>query len=146
VTRDGNISVPQSLAVAAAQPGVFATNQAGSGQGVILKADGVTIAQPATPAKVGEALTIYCTGLGAVSPSVASGVPAPTSPLSRTVNPVTVTIGGQTAMVLFAGLTPGSAGLYQVNAVVPAGVSGDTVPVVMSVSGQTSPMVTISVH
>jgi trimeric autotransporter adhesin len=146
VTRDGNISVPQSLVVAAAQPGVFATNQAGSGQGVILKADGVTIAQPATPAKVGEALTIYCTGLGAVSPSVASGVPAPTSPLSRTVNPVTVTIGGQTAMVLFAGLTPGSAGLYQVNAVVPAGVSGDTVPVVMSVSGQTSPMVTISVH
>jgi trimeric autotransporter adhesin len=146
VTRDGNISVPQSLVVAVAQPGVFTTNQSGIGQGVILKADGVTIAQPGTPANVGEALTIYCTGLGAVSPAVASGVPAPTSPLSRTVNPVAVTIGGQNATVLFAGLTPGSAGLYQVNAVVPAGVSGDTVPVVMIVSGQTSPTVTISVH
>lgn len=147
VTRDGIISVPQSLVVAAAQPGVFTTNQAGTGQGVILKADGVTIAQPATPAKVGEALTIYCTGLGAVNPSVAAGVPAPTSPLSRTVNLVTVRIGGLDASVLYSGLTPGSAGLYQVNAVVPAGVAlGDAVPVVMTIAGQSSPSVTISVH
>jgi uncharacterized protein (TIGR03437 family) len=146
VTRDGNISVPQSLVVAAAQPGVFTTNQAGTGQGVILKADGVTVAQPATPAQVGEAITIYCTGLGAVTPAVASGAKAPTSPLSQTVNPVKVTIGGQNANVLFAGLTPGSAGLYQVNAVVPAGVSGDAVPLVLTTSGQTSSTVTLSVH
>jgi uncharacterized protein (TIGR03437 family) len=146
VQRDGNISVPLSLAVAATQPGVFTTNQAGTGQGVILKSDGVTIAQPGTPAHVGEALTIYCTGLGAVSPPVAAGAPAPASPLSTTVNPVAVQIGGQSAHVMFAGLTPGSAGLYQVNAVVPAGVSGDAVPVVLTSAGQASLPVTISVH
>jgi uncharacterized protein (TIGR03437 family) len=45
-------------------------------------------------------------------------------------------------------LAPGFAvGLYQVNVVVPAGVAaGDSVPVVVSVAGQSSPPVTISVR
>jgi len=43
--------------------------------------------------------------------------------------------------VTFSGLTPGDPGLYQVNAVVPSGiVTGDAVPVVISVAGQTSPI------
>jgi len=76
------------------------------------------------------------------------GAPAPTMPpLSTTVNPVTVTIGGKTAQVAFSGLTPGYAGLYQVNVVVPGGITtGDTVPVVLSVAGQTSPSVTVAVR
>ncbi len=40
----------------------------------------------------------------------------------------------------FSGLAPSFAGLYQVNAVVPAGVTpGNDVPVVLSVSGQDNP-------
>jgi len=63
------------------------------------------------------------------------------------VNEVGVTIGGQAAPVTFSGLTPGYAGLYQVNAVVPSGITtGDAVPVVLSVAGQTSPPVTIAVR
>jgi len=63
------------------------------------------------------------------------------------VNPVTVTIGGVDAAVLFAGLAPGFAGLYQLNVVVPGGVSaGDAVPVVVSVAGQASPPVTLAVQ
>ena len=56
-------------------------------------------------------------------------------------------IGGQPAQVLFSGLTPAFAGLYQVNAVVPSGIAiGDTVPVTITVAGQTSQTsVTISV-
>jgi len=51
------------------------------------------------------------------------------------------------AQVAFSGLTPGFAGLYQVNAVVPSGIAaGDTVPVVLSVAGQTSPAVTMAVR
>jgi len=57
-----------------------------------------------------------------------------------------VTIGGQPAPVSFSGLTPGYPGLYQINAVVPSGVSGDAVPVVVSVTGQTSPPVTMAVQ
>ncbi len=90
---------------------------------------------------------VYSTGLGDVSPPIGTGQPAPsTEPLARTVNPVTVTIGGVSAQVLYAGLAPGYAGLYQVNALVPAGVSpGNQVPVVLSVAGQNSPAASVSV-
>src|ERR1035437_9880379 len=148
VQHGATLSVPQSLVVAQAQPGIFTSNQQGTGQGSIVKSDQVTLAQPGTPASIGETIVIYCTGLGAVTPAVKEGSPAPTTPpLSTTVNPVTVTIGGKAAQVAFSGLTPGYAGLYQVNVVVPTGITtGDAVPVVLSVAGQTSPAVTMAVR
>ena len=147
VQRDNILSVPQQLVVASAQPGVFTVNQQGTGAGVIFKSDGVTLAQGATPALVGETAVIYCTGLGAVTPPLLAGAPAPASPPSTTVNPVTVTIAGLNADVSFSGLAPGFAGLYQVNAVVPngsdAGGANDEVPVTLTVNGHVSPPVTI---
>ena len=147
VQHGTTLSVPQSLVVAPAQPGIFTVNQQGTGQGSIVKSDGVTLVQQGTPASAGDTIVIYCTGLGAVTPPVKEGTPAPTTPpLSTTVNPVTVTIGGQQAPVAFSGLAPGYAGLYQINVVVPSGVAtGDAVPVVLSIAGQTSPPVTIAV-
>jgi uncharacterized protein (TIGR03437 family) len=148
VQNGGTLSVPQQLVVAQAQPGIFTVNEQGTGQGSILHSDGVTLAQPGTPASIGDTVVIYCAGLGAVNPAVAAGAPAPSvPPLSTTVNTVTVTIGGQPARVTFSGLTPGYPGLYQVNAVVPGGiVTGDAVPVVIGVAGQTSPAVTMAVQ
>jgi uncharacterized protein (TIGR03437 family) len=82
-----------------------------------------------------------------VTPPVAAGSPAPLTSTSHTVNPVTVTIGGVPANVFFAGLTPGSIGLYQVNATVPSGVApGNQVPVVLTAAGQQSKPVTIAVQ
>jgi uncharacterized protein (TIGR03437 family) len=47
---------------------------------------------------------------------------------------------------LFAGLAPEFAGLYQVNAIVPSGITpASDVPLVISVAGQTSAPVTIAV-
>jgi uncharacterized protein (TIGR03437 family) len=146
VQRDNLLSIPEQLVIAAAQPGVFTVNQQGSGQGVVFKSDGITLAQPGTPAVARETVVIYCTGLGAVNPAIPEGAEPPVLPLSNTVNPVTVTIGGQDAPVSFSGLTPGFPGLYQVNAVVPDGVSGDAVPIVVSVAGQVSPAVTLAVQ
>jgi len=98
------------------------------------------------PVKAGDALVIYCAGLGAVSTPVANDAAAAAAPLSQTGIP-TVTIGHKPARVLFSGLTPGFAGLYQVNVKVPADVTpGDEVPVVIGIAGQTSPVVTISVR
>ena len=58
-----------------------------------------------------------------------------------------MTVGGIRAEVLFAGLAPGFAGLYQVNAILPDGVgSGDIVPVVLRTQGQVSPPATIAVR
>jgi uncharacterized protein (TIGR03437 family) len=146
VQNGSTLSVPLTLVVASAAPGIFAVNSQGTGQGSIVKSDGVTLAQAGTPALIGETIVIYCTGLGAVTGNVAAGTAAPSSPPATTVNPVAVTIGGQPAAVVFSGLTPGFAGLYQVNAVVPSGVTaGNSVPVTVSAAGQTSPAVTIAV-
>jgi uncharacterized protein (TIGR03437 family) len=145
VRRGTTQSVPEEFTVATAQPGIFTTNRQGFGQGVILRSDQRTLAQPGTPAARGEVIVIYCAGLGPVEPRVEPGQPAPV-PAARTVNPVSLLIGSKTAQVVFAGLTPGFAGLYQVNAVVPQDAqTGDAVPVTLSVAGQVSPVVTMAV-
>ena len=67
--------------------------------------------------------------------------------LTSTVNPVTVTIGGVAVQVQFAGLTPGFAGLYQVNAMVPDGVPpGAAVVLSIAEAGQLSSPVTMAVR
>jgi uncharacterized protein (TIGR03437 family) len=145
VKRGNSISVPQTFTVSAAQPAIFTIDQSGRGQGAIVDVNNVVVGA-GNAASAGDTVVIYCTGLGPVSPGVAAGSPAPSQPLSQTVNPVTVTIGDQAAQVAFAGLTPGFSGLYQVNAVVPQGVTpGNTVPVVLSAVGQTGPAVTMAV-
>ena len=99
------------------------------------------------PATSGDTLVIYCAGLGGVNPAVPDGSAAPSSPPSRTINPVTVTIAGQTAPVAFSGLVPGFAGLYQVNVTVPSGISpAADVPLVVTVGGASSPAVTLAIR
>jgi len=147
VSRGDTIAVAETLTVTSAQPGIFTKTQTGTGQGAIVKQDGVTLAESGTAAKRGEVVIIYCSGLGPVSPAVEAGRAAPSSPLSSVVNPVTVTIGGQQAQVLFAGLAPGFSGLYQVNAVVPAGSpTGDSVELTIEAASQKSRPVTIAVQ
>jgi uncharacterized protein (TIGR03437 family) len=155
VQRDNVQSLPEQLLIAAAQPGVFTVDASGSGQGVIFKSDGGTLAQPVAcntadypcaPANAGETITIQCTGLGVVSPPVPAGTPPPDSPISSTVNPVSVTIGGLDAQATVGALIPGRPGVYQVKATVPNGVTGDALPVVVTVAGQSSPAVTMSVQ
>ena len=99
------------------------------------------------PAKTGDVLVIYTSGMGLTNPAVADGASSPSSPLANTKDPVTVTIGGVQTPVLFAGLVPGFAAFYQINVQVPSGISpGDQVPVVLSISGQASPPVNMKVQ
>ena len=146
VIRGLTYSVPVPVDIAPAQPSLFA-----SGGQVITQAFRGTSApflvSPQAPAAVGDTLVLYGAGLGATTPSVIEGVISPASPLPQTAAPTTVTIGGQPAPVSFAGLTPGFVGLYQINAVVPSGVPvGNSVPVVVSVAGQTSPLGTVAIR
>jgi uncharacterized protein (TIGR03437 family) len=142
------LSVPQSVTVAAAEPAVFTTDSSGQGQGQIyiyVSATEQDLAGAGHPAKAGDVVTIYCAGLGAVTPSIDAGVAV--DRLIQTVNPVGVTIAGVPANVQFAGLTPNFTGLYQVNAVVPDGLApGDALQVVLSVAGVSSPAVTMAVR
>jgi uncharacterized protein (TIGR03437 family) len=137
LVRNNNAqTVPISLPVAAAQPAIFGP---GTGsQGFVFV--GSALADSSHPATAGDTVTMYCAGLGAVDQVFPAGSGAPSDPLARTVNPVTVSIGGLDARVEFAGLTPNFAGLYQINAVVPSGVApGNAVEVLIKVAGQTSP-------
>ena len=150
VQQNGIYSLPETVVIAASQPAVFTQDQSGKGAGVItvVKPDGTQFNNTAAqPASAGDALVIYCAGLGLVTPVVAAGSAAPASPPAHTINPVTVTIGGQSAEVLFAGLAPGFAGLYQVDVRVPKGIGpGAAVPLVLSVSGASSPPVTVAIQ
>jgi len=142
LTRGSSISVPQAVTLAPAAPGIFQVP--GSSQGIIVV--GADIVDATHPVQVGGAVVIYCTGLGEVTPAVQTGSPASMTQLSYANAPVSVTIGGLPASVLFAGLTPGYVGLYQVNAVVPAVTPGSQVPVVVTAAGQQSKPVTIVVR
>jgi uncharacterized protein (TIGR03437 family) len=145
VRRGDAISIPQPVSVAPSQPAIFTTDQSGHGQGAIVNGITNQLADGRAPVTAGDVVTIYCTGLGAVNPPVATGSAA-TGP-TPTVETVTAQIGGQSASVIYAGLAPGFAGLYQVNAIVPSGVqTGAQVPVVVSTSGLSSPPVTIAVR
>ena len=92
---------------------------------------------PANPAAAGSIVVIYCVGGGVTNPPSADGailgVPAPV--LAQ--QPVTVTIGGTNSQVLYSGAVAYSiAGLTQINAVVPPGLTAHgQVPVVVSIGG-----------
>jgi uncharacterized protein (TIGR03437 family) len=155
VTVGGQSSTPQTVPLGSFSPGIFSTNQKGTGQGAIQIANTSTYAAPsgsisgsATQAvKPGEFITIYCTGLGAVTNPPVPGKPASNNPLSHTVTTPKVTIGGENASVSFAGLSPGYVGLYQVNAQIPADASGGSaITVQLSLSGVPSNTVTIAVN
>ena len=96
------------------------------------------------PAESGEFISIFCTGLGATSPTVEAGEAGAAEAVTT---PVTATIGGVDASVAFAGLAPLFVGLYQVNAVVPVGVvGGPAVPLVITQDGIASNTVTIAIE
>jgi uncharacterized protein (TIGR03437 family) len=155
VTVRGVAAAPDQITLADAQPGIFSLNSAGTGQGAIQVSNTPIYAAPqgsvpgsqARPADRGEYITIYCTGLGATDPPVASGMAAPSSPLATVKTAVTVSIGGIQVPAAFAGLSPGFVGLYQVNIQVPSGVQpGDAVPLVMTQAGVNSNTVTVAVR
>jgi len=142
VTHGNALSAPEPVNLVASEPGVFTLSQNGSGTAiaVIVHADGSSaLVGPGASAKAGDALVIYCTGLGAVSPRAVAGTPIPLQPLSTAIDPVTVTIGGVNAPVFFAGATAGLTGLYQVNVTVPSGIAASAqAPLILTQSGRSS--------
>jgi uncharacterized protein (TIGR03437 family) len=149
VQRGTALSTPEPLAIQDSQPAVFTVDGSGKGPGHVYRVtpDFLQIlVSPSAPVKAGDVLTIYCAGLGEVSPALVAGAAAPLDTLENTVTPVTATIGGKPAEVLFAGLTPGFVGLYQVNLVVPAAAAGDDVPLVLTIDERSSSPAPISIR
>jgi uncharacterized protein (TIGR03437 family) len=113
ITNALGASAPQSIQIVPASPGIFTTNASGSG--------------PAVVTQSGNALTIWCTGLGAVD---AAG---------NTLATPTVTIGGVQQALLSSVQSPQYAGEYQVAVqIAPNTPTGSAVPIQIQIDGETT--------
>ena len=89
----------------------------------ILHASDFSPVTAAKPAKSGEDLTLYATGLGPTRPALEPGKVFSANPLQVANSPIEVTVGGQPAEVLYAGGYPGTTDGFQVNFRMPSGLT-----------------------
>ncbi len=100
-------SLPVTVNLAPQAPGIFTISGDGQGAGAILHASDFSLVTASNPARIGEIVSIYCTGLGPVTNPPDNGAPAFGDPLSVTTAPPSATVGGRPATVNFSGLAPG---------------------------------------
>jgi uncharacterized protein (TIGR03437 family) len=93
-----------------------------------------------TPAKAGDTIILWATGLGTTNPPLPDGnlTPSLGGPY-KTIHTPQVSIGGIGAQLVGAALAPGYAGLYQVAFVVPNGLSNGDQPIVITSDSLSSP-------
>ena len=145
ILLNGVTSSSTLLTVAPAAPGVFTVNQNGQGRGAVLRSSDFSPVTEQRPARAGEILSVFATGLGSVTPSVESGEPASSSTLSVTRITPSATLGGISVPVRFSGLAPSFVGLYQVNIEVPAGLASGPQPLVITSGTIASNSVTVQI-
>jgi uncharacterized protein (TIGR03437 family) len=157
----GELVAGGSLLISAVSPGIFTTNQSGTGQAAVLNQDG-TVNSTSNPAPAGSTIQIYGTGQGPVSPSVPDGTTAPGPPgLANTVaiptSNGTTCLNSQPSMCVvfgsavlgdakYSGLAPSLIGVWQINVVVPQGLTSGAVPLRVFINGAPSNTVTVGVR
>jgi len=134
VSANGALTTPQPIQLSAATPGLAAFSD---GTLIAQHSNGTLVSQTA-PAMAGEYLVAYLAGLGDTTVPVPSGTASPSSPLAEPSAAPVLTINGAQSPILFAGLTPGLVGLYQLNFQVPAGLPAGNITIVVSQNGQSS--------
>ena len=144
-TRSNTITVP----VAATAPGIAAVAQNGLGAGAITHANGSLISTD-SPAARGETVVIYLTGLGQTSPAGIDGAAA--KGLNTTNSVLAVYFSGNCgpcdgSNITYQGLTPGFAGLYQINVAIPASAQlGLAIPLAIATTNGFTDMVDIAIQ
>ena len=139
-------STPVELGVVGSSPAFFTLSP--NGQAAALNQDG-SINGPQRGAAPGSIIVLFATGEGPTDPTGQDGKLATDAVLPKPKQAVTVRINGQIATVLYAGAAPNlSAGVMQINAVIPSNVaSGTSVPVTLQVGQAISPgTVTIAIR
>ncbi|MGE5646285.1 MAG: S8 family serine peptidase [Acidobacteriota bacterium] len=153
VTVGDSRSAVYTVKLADAAPGIFEFDPYQTGQ--VWAAAQHANTQPYTdigppkPAKSGEWIVVWATGLGPVKKQPASGDVAPSGRenLAPTVLPVSVTIGGKAVTEFdFAGLSPNYIGLYQINLKVPEGVPPGVQNMIVTVGGSSSKPARIAIE
>jgi uncharacterized protein (TIGR03437 family) len=143
VTTVGGSSSPFSRIVNTTQPGLLGPPQFdinNTQYAVALFPDNFYVLPPGLAAgvasrraKPGDTIILYGIGFGPVTPDNPAGV------IDQGTNALTgsldISIGGKSAHVDYAGLTPGFVGLYQFNVVVPDIPASDTTPLTFTLGG-----------
>jgi len=142
VANSGLKSTPVEVDVLPVQPGVFTTD--GLHAAALHSADFQPVSA-ARPAQINEVIILYATGLGPVQTPPATGELVPISPLSRTTAQPLVAVGGRAASVLFSGLAPQFAGLYQLNIQLPPDAPPGDQDLVITLGGRAAKPVKLAV-
>jgi uncharacterized protein (TIGR03437 family) len=140
VNFGGGVSNTISVPVQSAAPGLFVSG----GNAVAQNYPNYSLNTSANPIPQGGILIAYLTGIGSVAPSIADGILTPSTTVYNATSTCSATIGGQSATVMFSGLTPNFVGLAQANIQVPSGVTGPS-QLSITCNGQTSNTATIYV-
>lgn len=96
------------------------------------------------PARAGDVIHLFATGLGPVTTPVRTGELSPADPPARLLTPIHCGLGSseivtQPADVLFAGLAPALVGLYQISIRLPQTVPAETPVAVQLLCDQSAP-------
>src|SRR5205807_1990311 len=127
VSYEGRAGKPADIIVARRQIGIFTLNEAGSGPAVAQNLNS-SADQPVntlvTPARPGQLVTLWGTGLGAVPGDEAA------APQVGDLGPISLYVGGKRAVVRYAGRSGCCVGVDQIIFEVPPAVEGCYVPVI----------------
>jgi uncharacterized protein (TIGR03437 family) len=136
VVRQGLTGPEISLTLVDAAPQLFADPNH-----YVLAQHGADYSQitPDSPAVAGETIVVYATGLGRTLPNAFAGE------IDRTAAPITsplqIALGGvpfPSDHIEYAGLTPGTAGVYQLNLMLPDDLPAGDLEIIAGVGAQTS--------
>lgn len=105
-----------------------------------------SLVNAARPAKSGEILTLFASGLGPTRPGVEPGQPYTANPTQVANSPVQVLVNGRPGEVLFAGGYPGATDGYQVNFRVPDGIAPGIAAIQLTAAWIAGPSVNIPVQ
>jgi len=142
VTNKGVNSPAATVKVFEFSPAVFAIGNLAAVQnldGSLAQPDGSIPGRATHPAKIGDVIVIYATGLGPVDTILEDGAIPPAGKTVHSLHKPFVSIGGKSADIQFSGLSPQFVGVYQLNVVVPDIATGDAVPLQLALGGITSP-------
>jgi len=126
VINNNVASAIRTVRVKNGTPGFYTQKATGIGYIIATHVRGNDISQlitPQDPARPGEAILMYLTGLGDVNPSVPDGVPPPINPLSPAVIQPVLVVDGEPVTPLFAGLSPGLTGVYAITLTIPSDIA-----------------------
>jgi uncharacterized protein (TIGR03437 family) len=139
VQYGGQPSSVAQMPVGSTCPALFTASGLGSGQAAVLNEDG-SVNSATNPAAAGSFISLFATGLGQTTPPGQDGVTNGTGPAPANL-PVSVTIAGLPATVLYAGAAPGLiGGIYQINAQIPLeAATGSNIIVTVQVGDTSSP-------